>query len=207
MSRLKENGKSVPRLVDVRALLDLYLGPKPAESAQDVRERVLLLAAEGRKEEWFGPFRDVMSGDMTSVHMQRFVAFETDAEEILSYEAEFVFGLLQTAGYARAVAELFFPDGTPRERERFVAFRLARQERLAAGKAQLKLRAAIRRRPRCDARSARLRSVVASFEFLVNEVRNGRDSVEIRIVPDMLPPSSGHARRSLHRHALPRIQR
>ena len=56
LSRL-ENGKSVPRLVDVRALLDLYVETKASAVSKDERDRVMLLAADSRQQAWFDPFR------------------------------------------------------------------------------------------------------------------------------------------------------
>jgi len=184
LSRL-ENGKSVPRLVDVRALLDLYLGAKQDEDTKDERDRALLLAADSRKEEWFDPFRDVITGDMTPAHVERYVQWETDAEEIITYQAELVPGLLQTRGYALAVAALFFPDSTPKQRERFVDFRMARQD-------------VLRRRPnplvfRVTLREIALRRVLGSASValdqltkLADELSNGLPNVGIRIVPDKL---------------------
>ena len=100
----------MPRLVDVRALLDLYDDPKSGGISKDERDRVMFLAADSRQEAWFDPFRDVITGGMTQDHMQRYVEWETDAEEILTYQAEVVPGLMQTRRYAQALAELFFPD-------------------------------------------------------------------------------------------------
>lgn len=184
LSRL-ENGKSVPRLVDVRALLDLYTESKSDDVTQEERDRAMLLAADSRKEEWFDPFRDVITGDMTPAHMQSFVQYETDAEEILTYQAEVVPGLLQTPEYAQAVAELFFSDATSRQRRRFVDFRLERQK-------------VLRRRPnplvyRVTLREVTLRRILGSAEVMVaqlmklaTELRNGLPNVTIRIVPDKL---------------------
>lgn len=184
LSRL-ENGKSVPRLVDVRALLDLYTESKPDDVTQEERDRAMLLAADSRKEEWFDPFRDVITGDMTQAHMERYVQWETDAEELLTYEASIVPGLLQTREYAEAVAELFFPDSTPRQRSRFVDFRMARQE-------------VLRRRPnplefRVTLREVALRRVFGSPAVMVEQLKtleaelsNGLPNVQLRIVPDEL---------------------
>jgi hypothetical protein len=182
MSRL-EHGKLLPRLVEVSALLDFYGRASPI--ADDLRERALALAADARKAEWFSPFRDVLTGGLTSDHIQRYIEFETDAEEILSYEVEFIPGLLQTGGYARAVAEMFFPDSTEHERTRFVDFRLARQDRLARGANALRLRAAIRQ--------TAVRRVLGSTSVMIEQLKrlavdldDGNPGVDIRIVPDDL---------------------
>ena len=184
LSRL-ENGKSVPRLVDVRALLDLYDDTIPGQISQDERDRVMLLAADSRQQAWFDPFRDVITGGMTQDHMQRYVEWETDAEEILTYQAETVPGLLQTRGYAQALADLFFPDASAAQRKRFVDFRLARQGVLKRRPVPLELRVTLR--------EVALRRVVGSAAVMVDqlgklaeELRNGVKNVEIRIVPDRL---------------------
>ena len=189
MSRL-ENGKLVPRLVDVTALLDYYAEAQPDAVTRELRDRVLVLAAESRKQEWFSPFRDVMTGSLTADHIQRYVEFETDAEEILTYVVEFVPGLLQTAGYARAVVDMFYPDSTPRQRSRFVEFRLARQQVLRRRARPTQLRTAVR--------ETALRRVLGSpavmaeqLDRLASELNDGLGNVEIRIVPDRLavPPA------------------
>lgn len=126
LSRL-ENGKSTPRLVDVKALIDHYAEQSPSAIPNGTRKRIIQLAQAGRAEEWFTPFRDVISSDMTADDIQRYVEFETDATEIRTFQPNLVPGLLQTPGYATAVTELFFPSRTRDERERFVAFRIARQ--------------------------------------------------------------------------------
>jgi transcriptional regulator with XRE-family HTH domain len=185
LSRL-ENGKSVPRLVDVRALLDLYAASAMGEVTQDERDRAILLAADSRKEEWFDPFRDVIAGDMmTQSHMDRYVQWETDAEEILTYQAEVVPGLLQTRNYAQALTDLFYPDSTPRQRKRFVDFRMARQD-------------VLRRRPEplvfhVTLREVVLQRIVGSNHIMIEqlrklatELRDGLPNLSLRVVPDRL---------------------
>ena len=184
LSRL-ENGKSVPRLVDVRALLDLYAETEADAISQDERDRVMLLAADSRQQAWFDPFRDVITGGMTQDHMQRYVEWETDAEEIITYQAETVPGLLQTRRYAQALADLFFPDSTPTQRKRFIDFRMARQGVLKRRPAPLELRVTLR--------ELALHRVLGSASImaeqlkkLADELRNGLENVDIRIVPDRL---------------------
>ncbi len=107
VSRL-ESAKAAPRLVDIAALLEFYSNESPRPVAPEVRERVLRLAADSRKKQWFEPFRDVITGDMIPDHFRRLVEYETDAREIRTYEPEIIPGLLQTRAYAVAVANLFF---------------------------------------------------------------------------------------------------
>jgi len=180
MSRI-ENGRLAPRVIEVIALLERY--GRVVGIDDEVRERALELAGDARKEAWYSPFRDVMTGDLTPDHVQRLVEYETDAEEIRSYQVEYPPGLLQTAGYARAVADLFYPDSSEHERSRFVAFRLERQKRLQAG--ELRLRAVIR--------ETAVRRVLAEpavmaeqLERLADDIENGNPAVDLRILADTL---------------------
>jgi transcriptional regulator with XRE-family HTH domain len=182
MSRI-ENGRLAPRVIEVTALLDLY--GRFNAIPDDVRERALELAGDARKEAWYSPFRDVLTGSLTPDHIERLIEFETDAEEMWSYEVEFVPGLLQTAAYARVVTEMFYPDSTERERSRFVDFRLARQRQLTAGSQRLRLRSVVR--------ETAVRRVLGpatvmleQLEQLAVDLRNGNPHVNIRIVPDAL---------------------
>lgn len=182
MSRI-ENGKLAPRILEVSALIDLYGRFHPI--ADETRELVLRLAADARKEAWYSPFRDVLTGRTSADHVERYIEFETDAREIDLYQVEFVPGLLQTARYARAVADLFYPDLTQHERARFVEFRLARQDRLARGADPLRLRAAIR-----ETAVRRILGptpiMVEQLTRLAGDLGDGNPSVKLRIVPDAL---------------------
>ncbi len=181
LSRL-ENGKSTPRLVDVKALVDHYAEQAPAAVPNGTRERIIQLAQAGRAEEWFTPFRDVISSDMTADDIQRYVEFETDAMEIRTFQPNLVPGLLQTPGYATAVTELFFASSTAEERARFVEFRIARQHVLHRPSGALQLQAVIG--------EAVLRQVMGSpavmreqLTALLDNVRNGLPNIHIRIAP------------------------
>jgi transcriptional regulator with XRE-family HTH domain len=127
LSRL-ENGKSTPRLVDVRALLDNYAARDPRAVPAELRARVLELAEIGRALEWFARYRDVISSDMTNDDIRRFIEFENDATVIRCYEPDLVPGLIQTRGYMAALARLAFPTRAAARRERLVDFRMARQQ-------------------------------------------------------------------------------
>jgi len=126
LSRL-ENGQSIPRLVDISALLDHYSQRAPHALPDGARNRILDLADIGRTEAWFHSFRDVISSDMTIDNIQRYIELESDAAKICSFEPELIPGILQTREYAASITQLFFPLHTQAQRERLVAFRLARQ--------------------------------------------------------------------------------
>lgn len=184
LSRL-ENGKAVPRLVDIKALLDQYAEVKERSVPERARERLLALAHNGREEEWFTSFRDVLNSDMTRDDVARYVAYEDGAEEIRSFEPDFVPGLLQTRGYATAVVAQYFPDRTDDERARLVEFRMARQKVLERGGGAPRLRVVvgeyvIRRAlaPDDDMREQRQR--------LLDCARGAVSNVELRIAPASL---------------------
>lgn len=181
LSRL-ENGKSAPRVVDVKALLDQYAKEAPAAVPNGAREHIVDLAEAARAEEWFTPFRDVISSDMTADDIQRYVEFESDATRIRAFQPELVPGLLQTRGYAEAVTSLFFPGRTAAERRRFVEFRLARQHVLRRPVGALHFdvvigQAALRR----DLGSPAV--MREQLTALLDNVRNGLPNVRIRVAP------------------------
>jgi transcriptional regulator with XRE-family HTH domain len=181
LSRL-ETGKSVPRLVDVLALLDQYAEERANAVSNGTRELIIELAEQGRAEEWFAPFRDVISGDMTPDDVQRYVEFESDATTIWSYEPELVPGLLQTQSYAEGVARLFFPKRSDVEIARFVEFRIARQHVLRRKPTPLRFDVVIG--------ESALRRVIGGAEVMreqllavLSNITNGQSNVRIRIAP------------------------
>jgi hypothetical protein len=103
---------------DVADLLSLYGVREPRE-----RDRLLELAREANHPGWWQRY-----GDVTPEWFDAYLGLEATAELIRTYEIQFVPGLLQTAEYARAVAQLD-PTGTRSESdvERVVALRTRRQ--------------------------------------------------------------------------------
>lgn len=181
LSRL-ENGKTVPRLVDVKALLAHYQTVASTSVTNGIEERILTLAEIARKEEWFASFRDVLAGELTSNEARRLVEFEGNATEIRSYEPETVPGLLQTEAYAAAITAAFFPERTDVERQRLVEFRLGRQHIVDASSGRVDLHvvigeAALRRRV---GSSDVLREQLSA---LLARVRDGHPHVTIQIAP------------------------
>lgn len=119
ISRL-ENGKGVPYPRDVRDLVALY-------GADGELDHVVELAEDGRAQDWFDDFRDVLQGEMFAEHMIRYAALERDAAVIKWFEAELVPGLLQTEEYIDSVSRAVFPARSDKDRARFVEFRVQRQ--------------------------------------------------------------------------------
>ena len=88
ISRL-ETGQTGSSPRDVRDILAIY------QVGETELESLLEVARETRQRGWWQPFGSVLTS--------AFVGFEADAEQIRSYEAQCVPGLLQTEDYARAV--------------------------------------------------------------------------------------------------------
>jgi transcriptional regulator with XRE-family HTH domain len=122
ISRL-ETGKGVPFPRDVRDLVQIY-GPEAREKS----EYLLELVSDGRAQDWFSTFRDVLHGEMFADHLFRFMELERDADVIKTFEADLIPGMLQTEEYIDAVCSIVAPERSEKERRRFVEFRLERQK-------------------------------------------------------------------------------
>src|SRR5215472_17575721 len=84
------------------------------------REALRSLAVRANSPGWWRDYADVLP-----TWFEDYVGLEEAASEILTYEVQFVPGLLQTADYARAVAMLRYSN--PKEINRRVSLRMARQ--------------------------------------------------------------------------------
>jgi transcriptional regulator with XRE-family HTH domain len=85
------------------------------------------LAKEGKQRGWWSRYADTLAGTYAT-----YIGFESEAAELLIFEAVLVNGLLQTEDYARALfngAEM--PPNTADVVDRKVAVRLARQKLLS----------------------------------------------------------------------------
>jgi Domain of unknown function (DUF5753)/Helix-turn-helix domain len=102
---------------DVADLLSLY-GVDDA----DERDRLLTLARRANSPGWWHRYGDVLPS-----WFQSYLGLEASAALIRTYEVQFVPGLLQTEGYARAVVLLGHGRARPEEIDRRVALRLQRQ--------------------------------------------------------------------------------
>ncbi len=106
---------------DVTDLLELY-----GVTAEAEREKLVQLTTEANAVPWYQKFQDVVP-DWFHVY----VGLEEAAQLIRVYEVQFVPGLLQTEGYARAVVLQGAPGLDPAEVERRVQLRLGRQKLLS----------------------------------------------------------------------------
>jgi transcriptional regulator with XRE-family HTH domain len=113
-----ETGKAVPRVRDVRDMLELY-------DVTDTQSDLLLtIVREAQQKGWWTDYEDVLPAAF-----ETYVGLEADAASLRTFQHH-VHGLLQTEEYARAMlrgAHLSDSDGV----ERLVALRMRRQEMLS----------------------------------------------------------------------------
>lgn len=105
---------------DVDDLLTLY-----GVSDKTEREALLQLAREANTPGWWHRYNDVLPS-----WFQTYVGLEESAALIRTYELQFVPGLLQSEGYARAVIRLGNAGAAEHEIDQRVELRMQRQERL-----------------------------------------------------------------------------
>jgi transcriptional regulator with XRE-family HTH domain len=84
-----------PRWRDVRDLLDRY---KVTDGR--LRHYLIQLAKDSGQQDWWHPYKAMLSETYTT-----YIAFEGEAEELLTFELAVIPGLLQTEEYARALNE------------------------------------------------------------------------------------------------------
>ncbi|WP_328780126.1 helix-turn-helix domain-containing protein [Streptomyces canus] len=126
-----ENGRVAVRLPDLMAMLQSY-----KVSDTELRERLTGLARKAnrrRRQGWWNQYSSVLADTYRD-----YIALETMADSVRTFQAQLVPGLLQTPEYIRAVTVASRQWETGAEIERFVQVRLARQQRLT-GEASLNL--------------------------------------------------------------------
>ena len=116
-----ETGRVGLKVRDVEDLLTMY-------GVADERERakVITLARRSREPGWWAQYNDILPD-----WFETYLGLESAATSIRTFEMQFVPGLLQTEGYARAVTTLGHQTAPPEEIERRVGLRLGRQELLS----------------------------------------------------------------------------
>ncbi len=176
MSRL-ERGSLTPRVVDVRALLELYGGRVDGLVTDVDQETMLDLVRQSRKDEWFNAYSDVTGSNISSAELQNYVELESDAREALWYEMDLVPGLLQTPAYAAATAELFVAGDSSRKK-RFVEFRMERKRALERLSLHVVINEVALRR-----RLGTAETMIEQLDTLAQHARAGRGSITIQIAP------------------------
>lgn len=114
-----EGGKQAIREIYIKLLAPLYGIP------DGERARLLELAAEANRPGWWVGYTK-----QVPAWFKLFLGYESESSSLNSYESELIPGLLQTPGYARAVALAVRPDSTEAELDRQVDLRRERQQRL-----------------------------------------------------------------------------
>lgn len=105
---------------DIADLLTLY-----GVTAEREREQILALARQANNRGWWARYDDVLPE-----WFETYIGLEQAATLIRSYELQFVPGLFQTEGYARALVRLGHRSASEEEIERRVMVRMKRQQLL-----------------------------------------------------------------------------
>jgi transcriptional regulator with XRE-family HTH domain len=126
-----ETGQRGIRAKELRELLTEY------GVAADEQAALLAIAHRGRQHGWWQAYSDVLTDAG-----QDFIILEASASEILAYEPAGVPDLLQTEGYARAIAEADPNCTADEQRTHAVEVKLARQD-LVLGERGARLEAVI----------------------------------------------------------------
>ncbi|MEV7039228.1 DUF5753 domain-containing protein [Amycolatopsis sp. NPDC051061] len=117
-----ENGRNAIMARHVYRLCEIYEAGKPET------DRLIRLAEESRERGSWESYSDVI-GDWFEIY----ASLESDADQILIYESEYVPGLFQTPGYVRALFHAAHPEASEASGHRMVDLRQARQLRLQDG--------------------------------------------------------------------------
>ena len=105
-----ETGQRGIRPKELRELLTEYGVPDREQAA------LVAIASRGGRGGWWHPYADVLPGPYLD-----YVIMESAAAEIMTYEAQLIPDLLQTDGYARAIAAAEPGYETDQERDDAVA--------------------------------------------------------------------------------------
>jgi transcriptional regulator with XRE-family HTH domain len=110
-----EAGQTRPSPEDVSASLELFRAPA------ELRRMCMALAAQAAARPWWAPYKSVLG---------EYVAVETEAVLVRSWQPQLVEGLLQTEAYIRALVTATLPMASEAEVELRVRARLERQRML-----------------------------------------------------------------------------
>jgi transcriptional regulator with XRE-family HTH domain len=108
-----ETGHGIVTPRDIRDLCDLY-----GITDEAGRDHMIKLAAEGKQQAWWQSY---------DLGYATYVGLEAEAETISAFQSSVVYGLLQTADYARAGHEATMPRLSPDQIELQIEAKLTRQ--------------------------------------------------------------------------------
>lgn len=163
-----ESGRYPIRRPDLMALLDLY-----GVSDRKRRDALMTLSEDVWQKGWW----DGYSGDVVGTLVD-YVWLESRADEVRSFDAFVVPGLLQTREYAEAVIAAGDPAATSEQLERWIELRMARQSVLDEKTPRLSV----------ILDESVLRREVGSPEIMTAQLRrlvecSAMDKVDIRVFP------------------------
>ena len=117
LSRL-ETGFGVPKVRDVRDLLDFY-----QVSDSELRDKLLRWAKDGQGNKWW-----LSLSSSYASNLEKYISLEAQAEVIKLNQPRVCPGLFQTSSYARSVIESYYTDRSPEELADFLNVRMQRQQ-------------------------------------------------------------------------------
>jgi transcriptional regulator with XRE-family HTH domain len=117
--RRMEAGKIGITLRDARQMLDIY-GVTGEE-----RDELLALASQSRQRSIWHNWWNAVPQNFYS-----YLGLESSASSIRAFENSYIPGLLQTESYARAIVDAVGPERSKADRDKFLALRKARAQRL-----------------------------------------------------------------------------
>jgi transcriptional regulator with XRE-family HTH domain len=185
ISRL-ENGKGIPRIPDVAALMGLY-GVQDGEQ----RDQLTRLVHESREQGWWERYIDGAQAEQFVLNATaRYAALETEAARVRSFELSWIHGLLQAPDYTRAVlaAVVLSDHHLPDELERLVELRRRRQEALTQRRPRLELEVVLD--------ESVLSRVVGSPAVMAAQLRYLRERAELANVTVRVLPFAAGLRRA-----------
>ncbi|MCM2390128.1 helix-turn-helix domain-containing protein [Streptomyces albipurpureus] len=173
LARVEIGENDLPRSGDLDALMDLYDAHMPRED----RDTLLKLHRESLSKEPWTPYKAFMPSKMPTYR-----GLEQDARVMRAFQPSFVFGLLQTEAYTRALYTIAKPveETTSEYIEQNVRLRMERKELITRSDSPLELRVIMD--------EAAVRRMVEGTEVMREQyaaiVELGRlDNVTIQILP------------------------
>jgi len=121
ISRL-ETGQGIPKTRDIRDLLGLY-----GLTDQRAQDRLLRLAGDGRRQAWWQDLNDALTSNL-----DQYISLESEASLQRDFSISYIYGLLQTERYARALLRSIAPHERESIVEDRVGLRMKRQQEFGA---------------------------------------------------------------------------